>query len=141
MSLGVVRFVEVTGTSADMSANVNLHPLPIVSLANSDVRPFNSHVSAQDIVVNVLHDSLTNSPDLWDIESFLVDVLVSIPENEAITQYKFFRARHHCLDFCFRPLVTFLVFGVQEFHKFLCCRVACLCFPYCSTVDAVTCCC
>ena len=99
MSLGVVRFVEVTGTSADMSANVDLHPLPIVSLANSDVRPFNSHVSAQDIVVKVLHDSLTNSPNLRDIESFPVDVLVSIPENEAIAQYKFLRARHHRFDF------------------------------------------
>ena len=60
MSLGVVRFVEVTGASADMSADVDLHPLPIVSLANSDVRPFDSHVSA--IVVQVLHDFLTNSP-------------------------------------------------------------------------------
>ena len=99
MSLGVVRFVEVTGASADMSANVNLHPLPIVSLANSDVRPFDPHVSAQDIVVKVLHDLLTNSPDLRDIESFLVDVLVSIPENEAIAQYEFLCARHHCLDF------------------------------------------
>ena len=61
MSLGVVCFVEVTGASADMSADVNLHPLPIVSLANSDVSPFDSHVSAQDIVVKVLHDLLTNS--------------------------------------------------------------------------------
>ena len=87
MSLGVVCFVEVTGASADMSADVDLHPLPIVSLVNSDVRPFDSHVSAQDIVVKVIHDSLMNSPDLWDIESFLVDVLVSIPENEAIAQY------------------------------------------------------
>ena len=99
MSLGVVRFVEVTGASADMSADVNLHPLPIVSLANSDVRPFDSHVSAQDIVVKVLHDLLTNSPDLRDIESFLVDVLVSILENEAIALYEFLRACHHCLDF------------------------------------------
>ena len=99
MSLGVVRFVEVTGASADMSADVDLHPLPIVSLANSDVHPFNSHVSAQDIIVKVLHDSLTNSPDLRDIESFPVDVFVSIPENEAIAQYEFLRARHHRLDF------------------------------------------
>ena len=99
MSLGVVRFVEVTGASADMSADVDHQPLPIVSLANSDVRPFDSHVSAQDIVVKVLHDSLTNSPDLRDIESFPVDVLISIPENEAIVQYKFLRARHHRFDF------------------------------------------
>ena len=99
MSLGVVRFVEVTGASADMSADVDLHPLPIVSLANSDVRPFDSHVSAQDIIVKVIHDSLTNSPDLQDIELFPVDVLVSIPENEAIAQYEFLRARHHCFDF------------------------------------------
>ena len=82
-----------------MSADVDLHPLPIISLANSDVRPFDSHVSAQDIVVKVLHDSLTNSPDLQDIESFPVDVLVSITENEAIAQYEFLRARHHRLDF------------------------------------------
>ena len=27
-----------------------------------------------------------------------------------------------------RPLVTFLVFEIQEFHNFLCCRVTCLCF-------------
>ena len=99
MSLGVVRFVEVTGASADMSADVDLHPLPIVSLANSDVRPFDSHTSAQNIVVKVIHDSLTNSPDLWDKELFPVDVLVSIPENEAIAQYKFLHARHHRLDF------------------------------------------
>ena len=99
MSLGVVRFVEVTGASADMSADVNLHPLLIVSLANSDVCPFDPHVSAQDIIVKVLHDLLTNSPNLWDIESFLVDVLVFIPENEATAQYKFFCALHHCLDF------------------------------------------
>ena len=99
MSLGVVCFVEVTGASADMSANVDLHPLPIVSLANSDVRPFDPHVSAQDIVVKVLHDLLTNSPNLWDIESFPFDVLVYIPENEAIAQYEFFCAGHHCLDF------------------------------------------
>ena len=99
MSLGVVCFVEVKGASADMSADVNLHTRPKVSLANSDVRPFDPHVSAQDIVVKVLHDSLTNSPDLREIELFTVDVLVSIPENEAIAQYKFFRARHHCLDF------------------------------------------
>ena len=98
MSLGVVCFVEVTGASADMSADVNLHPLLIVSLANSDVRPFDSHVSTQDIVVKVIHDSLANSPNLRDIESFPVDVLVSIPENEAITQYKFLRARHHRFD-------------------------------------------
>ena len=84
MSLGVVHFVDVTGSSADMSADIDLHPLPIVSLENSDVRPLDSHVSAQDIVVKVIHDSLTNSPDLRDIESFPVDVLVSIPENEAI---------------------------------------------------------
>ena len=90
MSLSVVRFVEVTGASADIFADVNLHPLPIVSLANSDVRLFDSHVSGQDIVVKVLHYSLTNSPNLWDIESFPVDVLVSILENEAIAQYKFF---------------------------------------------------
>ena len=99
MSLGVVCFVEVTGASADMSANVNLHPLPIVSLANSDVRPFDSHMSAQNIVVKVIHDSLTNSPDLQDIESFPVDVLVSIPENVAIKQYEFLCARHHRFDF------------------------------------------
>ena len=99
MSLGVVRFVEVTGASADMSANVDLHPLPIVSLANSDVRLFDSHVSAQDIVVKVLHDSLTNSPDFRNIESFPVDVLISILENEALAQYKFLRARHHHFDF------------------------------------------
>ena len=99
MSLGVVCFVEVTGASADIFANVNLHPLPIVSLANSDVRLFDSHMSAQDIVVKVIHDLLTNSPDLQDIESFPVDVLVSIPENKAITQYEFLRARHHCFDF------------------------------------------
>ena len=99
MSLGVVCFVEVAGASADMSANVDLHLLPIVSLANSDERPFDSHVSAQDFVVKVLHDLLMNSPNLWDIESFLVDVLVSIPENEAIAQYKFLRAHHHSLDF------------------------------------------
>ena len=99
MSLGVVHFVEVTGASADMSADVDLHPIPIVSLAISDVRLFDPHVSAQDIVVKVLHDSLTNSPDLQDIESFPVDVLVSIPENEAITQYEFLRARHHRFDF------------------------------------------
>ena len=92
MLLGVVRFVKVTGASTDMSPDVALHPFPIVSLANSDVRPFNSHMSAQNIVVKVIHDSLTNSPNLRDIESFLVDVLVSIPENEAITQYKFFCA-------------------------------------------------
>ena len=99
MSLGVVCFVEVTGASADMSANIDLHPLPIVSLANSDVRLFDLHLSAQDIVVKVLHDLLTNSPNLRDIESFLVDVLVSIPENEAIAQYEFLCARHHCFDF------------------------------------------
>ena len=58
MSLGVVCFVEVTCASADMSAKVNLHPLPIVSLVNSDVHPFDPHVSAQDIVVKVLHDLL-----------------------------------------------------------------------------------
>ena len=114
MSLGVVCFVEVTNASADMSADVNLHPLPIVSLANSDVRPFDSHVSAQDIAVKVLHDLLMNSPNLWDIESFPVHVLVSIPKNEAITQYEFLRARHHRFDFFFWPLVTFLVFGIQE---------------------------
>ena len=99
MSLGVVCFVEVTCASADMSADVDLHPLPIVSRANSDVRLFDSHVSAQNIVVKVIHDSLTNSPDLQDIESFPVDVLVSIPENEAIAQYEFLRARHHRFDF------------------------------------------
>ena len=99
MSLGVVCFVEVTCASTDMSADVDLHPLQIVSLANSDVRPFDSHVSAQDIVVKVIHDLLTNSPNLWDIELFPVDVLVSIPENEAIAQYEFFCARHHRLDF------------------------------------------
>ena len=89
----------MTGASADMSANVDLHPLPIVSLANSDVCPFDSHVSAQDIVVKVLHDLFTNSPDLRDIESFLVDVLVSIPGNEAIAQYEFLCVHHHYLDF------------------------------------------
>ena len=99
MSLGVVCFVEVTGASADIFADVDLHPLPIVSLSNSDVRPFDSHVTAQDIVVKVIHDLLKNSPNLRDIESFPVDVLVSIPENEAIAQYEFLRARHHCLDF------------------------------------------
>ena len=58
-----------------------------------------SQGGALHIVVKVLHDSLTNSPNLRDIESFPVDVLVSIPENEANAQYEFLLARHHRFDF------------------------------------------
>ena len=115
MSLGVVCFVEVTGASADMSANVDLHPLPIVSLANSDIRPFDSHVSAQDIFVKVLHESLTNSPDLWDIESFRLMYLSPFRKMKPSRSTNFFVRVIIVLIFDFGHLLLSLSLGSKNF--------------------------